>query len=337
MYTVAIHAPGTGLADGASTFSGLLTGRFESSGIRVVPLENFQQADCVLLTTGTRKLHILHAAKRNGTPIVLRLDGLWRDLDYWRVSLPVHLRNLRNASLLNYIRQSLASGVIYQSHFIRRSWEQRYGPSRSADIVILNGTDTSFWHASPTGHLRRLIVVEGSVDATFGGLETLVALGESLNQGVVPGVKEIIVAGRASATFKRAVARADIPVSFTGVLPREALKLLHQSAFAMLVLERNPPCPNSVLEGLSSGVPVVGYDTGSLREILGTGLTEWLAPFPGNPRRLSTPSVQPLVEILNRLEGRQSRVKMAARHRAVEALGIERAVQEYVAFMSSLK
>ena len=45
-------------------------------------------------------------------------------------------------------------------------------------------------------------------------------------------------------------------------LPAEALS----SVSVYLGLERNLPCPNSVVESLASGTPVVGYVTGSLPE-----------------------------------------------------------------------
>ena len=36
-----------------------------------------------------------------------------------------------------------------------------------------------------------------------------------------------------------------------------------------ICVEKNPPCPNSVLEMLSLGVPIIGLNTGSLGELVG--------------------------------------------------------------------
>ena len=34
-------------------------------------------------------------------------------------------------------------------------------------------------------------------------------------------------------------------------------------------MELNPPCPNSLIEAISVGLPCIGFDTGSFKELLG--------------------------------------------------------------------
>ena len=82
---------------------------------------------------------------------------------------------------------------------------------------------------------------------------------------------------------------AKVPIEWLGVVPGDKIPYYNRSAHMYFSAELNPPCPNSVIEALACGLPVVGYDTGSLQELVGsTTLAELLptALIPGswNPR-----------------------------------------------------
>ena len=52
---------------------------------------------------------------------------------------------------------------------------------------------------------------------------------------------------------------------------------------------RNKPCPNSVIEALASGVPVVGYNSGSLKELVGNAGI--ILPYTGgDPNKMEGPN-----------------------------------------------
>ena len=80
---------------------------------------------------------------------------------------------------------------------------------------------------------------------------------------------------------------------------------LMRSSHLLFSAEINPPCPNSVIEALACGLPVVGFDTGSLRELIGDNAGR-LAPYGGNPWKLEPPDVPALakaaVEVLENQE-----------------------------------
>ncbi len=52
---------------------------------------------------------------------------------------------------------------------------------------------------------------------------------------------------------------------------REHIPWLMRSSHLLFSAEVNPPCPNSVIEALACGLPVIGFDTGSLSEIVQGG------------------------------------------------------------------
>ena len=59
-------------------------------------------------------------------------------------------------------------------------------------------------------------------------------------------------------------------ISFQGHIPREKVKeILSNNKRIFFLLELNPPCPNSLIEAISVGLPCIGFDTGSFKELLG--------------------------------------------------------------------
>ena len=93
--------------------------------------------------------------------------------------------------------------------------------------------------------------------------------------------------------------------------------------------EINPPCPNSVIEALACGLPVVGFETGSLRELIGEAAGR-LVPYGGNQWRLEQPDVPALANAAIDVLQEQERFRKAARARADELLSLEKMVDEYL-------
>ena len=58
-------------------------------------------------------------------------------------------------------------------------------------------------------------------------------------------------------------------VNWLGVIPHEQIPDLDRSAHLFFTAEINAACPNSVVEALACGLPVVGYATGSIPELVG--------------------------------------------------------------------
>ena len=64
----------------------------------------------------------------------------------------------------------------------------------------------------------------------------------------------------------------------------------------MYSAEVNPPCPNSVIESLACGLPVIGFDSGSLKELV-TDDAGCIVPYGSNPWKLETPDISALARV----------------------------------------
>ena len=75
-------------------------------------------------------------------------------------------------------------------------------------------------------------------------------------------------------------------VHFTGRLDRDDMAALYREADAMLNPSLADNMPNSVLESMASGVPVVSTDVGGVPYIVQDGMTALLVP-PGDPQAMA--------------------------------------------------
>jgi glycosyltransferase involved in cell wall biosynthesis len=102
-----------------------------------------------------------------------------------------------------------------------------------------------------------------------------------------------------------------------------------RSSHLLFSAEVNPPCPNSVIEALACGLPVVGFDTGSLAEIV-QGDAGRLVPYGGNPWKLDPPDISSLADAAPEVLEDQARFRKLAREQAESKLGLDKMVDEYL-------
>jgi glycosyltransferase involved in cell wall biosynthesis len=123
--------------------------------------------------------------------------------------------------------------------------------------------------------------------------------------------------------------RAGIPIHWAGIVPPESIPEIDRSAHALFSAELNPPCPNSVIEALACGLPIVAFDTGSLSELV-AGDAGRLTPYGSDPFKMGSPDFSPLVEAAVEVVENQKRFRAAARAHAVANFGLEKMVDGYL-------
>ena len=291
-----------------------------------------EQADAVLVLAGTRQLLPLWKARRRGIRIVQRLDGLnWVHRVRW-AGPRYTVRAIYGNANLAFIRRRLAQHVIYQSQFIRRWWEEWYRPARVPDTVIINGVDLSRYtphglHERPNNYYR-LLVVEGSLGgAQNAGLFHAAQLAELLAK---KSRIELTVVGRVDKRSQNKLKNQTMyRLRFMGTLPPEQIPWLMRSSHLLFSAEVNPPCPNSVIEALACGLPVVGYDTGSLSELV-QGDAGRLAAYGADEWKLEKPDAPALAATAMDVLQAQPQYRAAAREQAEAKFDLDKMVNEYL-------
>ena len=294
--------------------------------------DSSQPADALLVLAGTRHLISLRKARKRGIRIVQRLDGInWIHRIHW-AGLRYMIRAIYGNRNLSFIRARLADHVIYQSQFVKHWWEDWYRPARVPSSVIINGVDLSRYtphglHERPSGHYR-LLVVEGSLAGGLShGVFNAAALASALSKKYR---MELMIVGQVDGSTKNKLkGQASFRVQFMDTVAREHIPWLMRSAHMLFSAEVNPPCPNSVIEALGCGLPVIGFETGSLSELV-QGDTGRLVPYGTNPWKLEPPDIPALAESAVEVLDDQSRFRSAARERAEKLFDVEHMVDDYL-------
>ncbi|HEX7975444.1 MAG TPA: glycosyltransferase family 4 protein [Anaerolineales bacterium] len=263
-----------------------------------------------------------------------------------RADLRHFLRAEYGNFLLALIRSRLVQRIVYQSEFSRKWWERVYGPAPVASKVIFNGVDLSIYteagaHQRPADCCR-VLLVEGSLMGGYEqGLETAVQFAESLDQEIGTSYSfadslrvELMIAGRVAPQLQAHwTGRSKVPIRWAGLVPRDRIPEVDRSAHLLYSADLNAACPNSVVEALACGLPVVALDTGALSEMV-TGDAGRVTPFGGDPWKLDPPDVQPLAVAALEILSDPDRFRKAARLRAEEAFSLDRMVEEYLACLT---
>lgn len=286
----------------------------------------------ILLIGGTRQLAALWRARKRGVRIVQRLNGInWLHRRV-RTGLRHALRAELNNLLLAFTRRHLATHIVYQSEFARRWWEAWYQPPDTPASVIYNGVDLNRYnpqgpHQRPADRIR-LLLVEGKLQGGYeSGLETALRLAEGLARH--HPLECMIVGDVTPAVQSRYRHRARFPILWTGRVPPERIPELDRSAHLLYAADLNAACPNSVIEALACGLPVLAFDTGALPELV-QGEAGRLVPYGGDVWRLDPPDVEALVRAGEEILAQQPRFRQAARARAEEAFDLNSIVDRYL-------
>ena len=291
-----------------------------------------EPADAVLVLAGTRRLLPLWRARRRGVRIVQRLDGInWVHRVRW-AGLRYTIRAIYGNANLAFIRSRLADHVIYQSQFIEHWWRDWYRPITTPSSVILNGVDLTRYtpnglHERPSSHYR-LLVVEGSMaGAQNAGLTHAAQLASMLSKKFKI---ELTICGHVDERSKNMLRdQTAFRIRYMDTITREQIPWMMRSSHLLFSAEVNPPCPNSVIEALACGLPVVGFYTGSLPELV-QGDAGRLVPYGADQWKLQEPDIPMLAEVATEVLQNQSQFRKAARERAELALGVGKMVEEYL-------
>jgi len=251
-----------------------------------------------------------------------------------RVGWRYYLRSEMNNKLLAYIRNHMADSIIYQSEFARCWWQTVHRMTSAASKIVYNGVDLDLFSpdgpgSPPADHLR-LLLVEAHVSGGYEkGLESAIHLTQMLGQKVSQPV-ELMVVGQVDEQLRDYwTAQSQIWITWKGVVTREAIPEIDRSAHILFSSDLNAACPNSVIEALACGLPVISYATGSLPELVDENAGR-VVPYGSNYWNLEAPDVESLanaaMDILNDL----SSFRLGARKKAVSVFSVEDMVDGYL-------
>ncbi len=261
----------------------------------------------------------LKLLKRRGVPLVLNQNGVfysaWFEGD-WRE---------KNREMA--ISYHAADYVFWQSSFCKDCADQFLGKRKGAGEILFNAVNIE--HYKPKYQKEKgppTYLLTGKIDDhIFYRVEaTLRGFARAQQQGLIG---RLVIAGwmsegaRLNTLSLCEKLQISDTVNLIGTYSQKEAPAIYQSADVYVMLKHNDPCPNTVLEALSCGVPVLYSASGGVPELVGD-LAGLGLPVAQGFDESYLPDINSIangmIDILENLDLR----KQAARQRAVEAFDL---------------
>lgn len=288
----------------------------------------------ILVIGGTKQIASLKQAQKAGVRVIQRLNGMnWvHRKKYTGIR---HFLRAEYGNLILAAIRKMADGIIYQSEFARGWWEREKGRVDTYQSVIHNGVDLQVFspeRGEPPRDYYRLLVVEGHHGGGYEqGLLTAVKLVSLLNKRLDKRTL-LTVVGEVPDDLKRLAEGNEKNIEWLGVVKRDEIPSIDCASHILFSADINAACPNSVIEAMACGLPVISYDTGALPELVG-GDSGRIARYGTDVWKLEPPDIYALADAAQAVLADREYFSRNARKRVVDHFDIQAVVDRYLTIL----
>lgn len=253
-------------------------------------------------------------------PVIYRLDGIPWLHTRKRVGFIKYLNIELGIRVMKFIHAFLADYIIYQSEFVKNWWYSEGWRKRKRYSIIHNGVSLPNFPIN-RAFTGKLIVLEGNIDYSPYAIKLINDLVDLLPI-------DISIHLYGNFENKNNVSLLDKRINYHGYLNHNSIfNVLKGSIY--LSLDVNPACPNTVIEAMACGAPVVAFDTGSLREIVNheSGI---LVPYGSDPWELHYPDVESLVDAILKIKNDYNKYSNHARDNVEKSFMLNNMANKYI-------
>ncbi len=240
---------------GPSSFMSNLKNYLDKTGYPYT--ESFFKADGIFFPMGYRA-YKLWAAKRMGMKIIQRLDGV-----YYPSKHGERYYKFNSLQLKTY--RYFSDFVIFQSEYSKKQVFEIFGEiDESKYAIIYNGANSDIFY--PTEKKELSGKIKFITTGNFRNVDMLEPIILALDEFVGERDFELNIVGPINNDLLRKYLNRDY------IVKRETKDLkgvadILRSSDIFIYSHLNPPCPNSVVEAVSCGLPIVGFDSGAMSEL----------------------------------------------------------------------
>jgi len=219
---------------------------------------NYKNADSIFFPISFSG-KILDFFKKKNLPVIQRLDGVYypskHGLKY------IYLNREIKKDYLEY-----SDFIIFQSRYSRTECFTMLGEiDKSKYKIIYNGTDKAVFYPADKKFDRNKIIFTAT--GSFRNRDMIEPVVWALDLLVERYNIEFRVIGPILSKEVKKYTNRPYIRCLGGMNKKEISRQLQETDI-LIHCQLNPACPNSVIEAVSCGVPVVGFDTGAMKEIL---------------------------------------------------------------------
>lgn len=286
-----------------------------------------------------RYLPYLLRARLCNIPVIQRLNGMNWIHQVVDSGLKYYLHSEFDNLSIAFVRRWIASGIIYQSPFCEERWNKKFGVLKKPVKIIYNGVNLDDFKPSettPDSHSIQIMMVEGNLEhGSEYGIEIAIRMILGLSE-IFPCSIVLQIAGnvnpqsreRIQATFN--ALPSHVQVNFLGVLPKQEIAALESQSTFFYSAEILTACPNSVIEALACGLPVLGFDTGSLKDVVGDGGI--VISYGADYLKLEEPDIKGLIQAAETIVRDNLKYRIRARKRAENVFPLDQMTLDYIRF-----
>lgn len=243
---------------GPSTFMQNLKQEFQQSSY--VWSSKPSEADGLLFPV-TFDINQLKQFRRLKKPIIQRLDGI-----FYPEKHPKN-HHQKNAQI-RLIYHCFATHIIFQSQYSKTQVFTRFGEiPENRYSIIYNGVNKKVFNPSKSKSLELPNRIRFISTGNFRNSDMLVPVIRALKQLNKKWNFEYQIIGPISCSKCKKHINEPF-IKYDGVFPSFKVSEELRNSDIFLFSSLNPPCPNAILEAISTGLPVVAFDDGSTRELL---------------------------------------------------------------------
>lgn len=313
---------------GPATFQELLANALEKRSVSIEYDEAHFQTGTMLLINASRHLGSILKLKRQGVRIVQRLGSPTNYTRHLALPFTRHLKIRLAQAYTAWLRRHVADAIVYQSQFVLGEWHAAHGKATKPEFVIHNGVDTTYFSHQGEKYKSPCDICIISVEGHQGIDPDDIAL-NLIKELVDGGVNaELLMLGSPWHDVQERMARYPF-VRFLGHVDRRTIPYYLRGADVFISTDVIAGCPNSVLESLACGTPVIGYNVGVLRELIEGAAgacvdaegDRWKGQAPGNIAALSKAALG--------VASHREKHRSAARDLAVRRYSIDSTADRY--------
>jgi len=275
----------------------------------------------------------LDRLKSRNIPIVLNQNGVFYEGWYngdWRGMNAVMARAYHRAD-----------HVFWQSDFCRRAADKFLGERDGPGEILFNAIDTQ--HFKPLKQVSEhpfTFLITGKIDTHMAYRldSTMTGLAEARKQGLEAHLN---IAGWVSDeakthTFSRAKELGiDGAITLLGSYSQENAPEVYASADAYVMTKYLDPCPNTVLEAMSCGLPVLYSHSGGVPELVGPKAGFGM-DMPEDWTSIHTPNAKDIGTGMLTVAENAGNMGQIARQRAIETFDVQHWIKRHRAIFQQL-
>lgn len=207
--------------------------------------------------------YILSHFKKNRLPIIQRLDGIFYPSKHGKKYIELN-KDIKDI-YLNY-----STHIIFQSKYCKKQCFKILGKlPKNKHSIIYNGTIKKlFYPHKDLTKSHRDNIINLVTTGNFRNIDMIEPIILSLNQ--LEGkykFKLTIIGPIIINRISELISNKNYINYIRKINPKKVADQLRKSDI-FIYSHLNPPCPNSVIEAISCGLPVVSFDSGSMSDLL---------------------------------------------------------------------